>query len=154
MANILSIVSIVSFIVAGISLALAIFLGINFKIPKIIGDLSGRTAKKSIAKMRASNEISGQKSYHPGVTKINHSMFPDTMPNLEGQNKQDSNLPSLDKEQADSIEMFDVNVTELLLDSDETELLEKDVQVTHKTKKKKIQMLDEIIYTHTDEVIE
>lgn len=36
-----------------------------FKIPIVIGDLSGRTAKKSIERMRLNNEKTGNKSYKP-----------------------------------------------------------------------------------------
>lgn len=42
MAETLSMLSIISFIVAGVALAVAIFLWIFFKIPRVIGDLSGR----------------------------------------------------------------------------------------------------------------
>ena len=54
MAETLSMLSIISFIVAGVALAVAIFLWIFFKIPRVIGDLSGRNARKSIASVRAS----------------------------------------------------------------------------------------------------
>ena len=59
MAETLSMLSIISFIVAGVALAVAIFLWIFFKIPRVIGDLSGRNARKSIARVRASYEKSG-----------------------------------------------------------------------------------------------
>ena len=48
MAETLSILSIVSFAVAGASFMLAVFFWFFFKIPTVIGDLSGRTARKSI----------------------------------------------------------------------------------------------------------
>ena len=51
MAETLSMLSIISFIVAGVALAVAIFLWIFFKIPRVIGDLSGRNARKSIARV-------------------------------------------------------------------------------------------------------
>ena len=56
MAEILSIISTSSFVLAALFLALAIFFWFKFGIPAIIGDLSGRTAKKSIAQMRENNE--------------------------------------------------------------------------------------------------
>lgn len=56
MAQTLQTLSVISFAVAGVCLALAIFFGFLFKIPGVIGDLSGRTARKSIAKLRAANE--------------------------------------------------------------------------------------------------
>lgn len=61
MAQVLSIISIISFIVAGLAFLLAVFFWFKFKIPSVIGDLSGRTARKSIAKMRQNSENAGKK---------------------------------------------------------------------------------------------
>ena len=52
MAETLSMLSIISFIIAGIAFVAAVFLWILFKIPRIIGDLSGRNARKTVAKVR------------------------------------------------------------------------------------------------------
>lgn len=65
LAQALKIVSIVTFCLAGIALVFGIVCFIIFKIPKVIGDLSGRNAKKSIEQMRSENEKSGKKSYRP-----------------------------------------------------------------------------------------
>ena len=167
MADILSIVSLVSFIIAGISLVVAVFLWINFKIPTVIGDLTGRTARKSIAKMRASNEASGSKSYRPSTTNVNRGKLTDTMPDSVKLNQQVTAPAPFDKGQtgildenkasgnsAESTAMLDDSATELLLGSEETELLAQEAQAKRKAAKKKLRMLDEVIYTHTDEVIE
>lgn len=69
MTQTLQLLSTVAFAVAGACLILAVFLWFFFKIPGVIGDLSGRTARKSIARIREANEKSGNKSYVPG--KIN-----------------------------------------------------------------------------------
>ena len=63
MAETLSMVSMVSFIAAGVCLALTVILWFAFRIPNVIGDLSGRNARKSIERMRKSNENTGRKSY-------------------------------------------------------------------------------------------
>lgn len=55
-AEILSLVSKVTFALAVVFLVVTLFFFFKFRIIRIIGDLSGRTAKKSIAKMRAENE--------------------------------------------------------------------------------------------------
>ena len=143
-----------------------VFFWINFKIPRVIGDLTGRTARKSIAKMRASNEASGNKSYRPSAANVNRGKLTDTMPDLVKLNKQASIPTTFDKVQTGILEenkisgksaeptvILDDNATELLLDSEETELLAKEAQAKRKTAKK-LRMLDEVIYTHTDEVIE
>ena len=83
MAETLSMLSIISFIVAGVALAVAIFLWIFFKIPRVIGDLSGRNARKSIARVRASNEKSGDKSYRPSAANAARGKLTSTMPQTQ-----------------------------------------------------------------------
>ncbi len=63
MADTLTTVSYFSFAAAGICLATAIILFFVFKIPVVMGDLSGRNARKSIERMRKENEKTGKKSY-------------------------------------------------------------------------------------------
>lgn len=60
-AEILSLVSLISYILAGVFLLLAVFFWFFFKIPAVIGALSGRTAKKSIEKMRQTNARNANK---------------------------------------------------------------------------------------------
>lgn len=69
MAEILSMISTVSFALAAFFLALAVGFAIKFRVGSIIGDLSGRTARKSIARMRENNEKTGAKLYKP--SKVN-----------------------------------------------------------------------------------
>ena len=69
MADILHMVSVISFVSAGVFAIVAIVLWFAFKIPSIVGDLSGRTARKSIEKMRENNEKIGNKAYK--VSEIN-----------------------------------------------------------------------------------
>lgn len=57
MAEILSAASFISYIAAVAFGAVAIALWFLFKIPSVIGDLSGRNAKKSIEKMRSQESI-------------------------------------------------------------------------------------------------
>ena len=52
LAQILSTISIIAYISAGAFLILAIVLFVVFRIPTIIGDLSGKNAKKSIERIR------------------------------------------------------------------------------------------------------
>lgn len=56
MAETAAIVSNVSFVIAAICLILAVFFWFQYDILSVIGDLSGRNARKSIAQMRACNE--------------------------------------------------------------------------------------------------
>ena len=82
MAETLQTLSIISFAVAAACFVLAIFLWFFFKIPTVIGDLSGRTARKSIAQMRAANEKSGVKSYKESKTNAERGKVTATMPDF------------------------------------------------------------------------
>ena len=165
MADTLSIISLVSFIIAGGCLVLAVFFWFRFRIPKVIGDLSGRTARKSIAKMRASNEESGNKSFRPSVTNINRRNLTYTMPDSDKLKSQETDPLSDESETGvlaenkassrsvnQTVEL-DNNETELLVDGDATTLLQQMVIPVRKGGKK-LTMLDEVIQIHTDEVIE
>ena len=77
-APVFRIISIVCFSVAGASLLLALFLFFKFRIISVIGDLTGKTAKKSIEKMREENAKSGVKSHRP--TPAGKSRGPITKP--------------------------------------------------------------------------
>jgi len=59
LAQTLSTVAIVSFVLAVVFGILAIWLCVFLQIPSVIGDLSGWTAKKEIEKMRKKNEENG-----------------------------------------------------------------------------------------------
>jgi len=61
MAEVLHSLSIVLMILSGVFLITALVLWRVFKIPKVIGDLSGRNARKSVAHMRVENEKKGKK---------------------------------------------------------------------------------------------
>lgn len=58
-------ISYVGFVLAAVLLVVSILLWVRLGIWKIIGDLSGRTAKKSIEQIRKKNEESGKKSFRP-----------------------------------------------------------------------------------------
>ena len=81
MAQTLQTLSVISFVIAGACLVLAVFFWLFFKIPTVIGDLSGRTAKKSIAKMRAANEKTGTKSYKESRINAERGKLTGTIPN-------------------------------------------------------------------------
>ena len=56
MADVMHSLSIVLFVLSGVFVALTIILFKAFNVPNLIGDLSGRNARKSIALMRKENE--------------------------------------------------------------------------------------------------
>lgn len=183
-AEILSLISVISYIVAGICLVLAIFFWFFFKIPSVIGDLSGRTAKKSIARRRASNERAGGKGYQPSATNANRGKLTDTMQHsrkLKAESKKaepkkaqppvdESQMPETGLLMANKAQEFDSQQTELLdceetttlvdenatvplVDENATALLQETPATPMRPGGKKLQMLDEVMLIHTDEVI-
>lgn len=158
MAEVLSIISIVSFVLAGVFLILAVFFWIKFGIPKIIGDLTGRTAKASIAKMRENNEKTGVKSFKPSAGNIERGKLTETASgfNEEATEKLDSS--SIQPETG----ILSDNKAEAEADAPETDLLdagtalldEKEpiTPIVH-TNSSNIKIKDEITFIHTDEVI-
>lgn len=50
-------------VLAGVLLLVTVLLFIVLKIPTVIGDLTGATARKAIANIRNQNEVSGEKTY-------------------------------------------------------------------------------------------
>lgn len=175
MAETLSTLSTISFAVAGVSLTLAIFFWFFFKIPTVIGDLSGRTARKSIAKMRAANEKTGAKSYKESKTNAARGKLTGTMPDSEKLSKKkladDEQRPEtglLAENRADGVDteetgllleeatgILESEATGLLVDENATEPLVTPTQTYSKrTGGMKLTMLEEVILIHTDEVIE
>lgn len=65
--ELLQILSLVSFIVAGVFLLVSVALFFLLDVPKLYGELSGRTAKKAIEAIRQQNETSGNKALNPST---------------------------------------------------------------------------------------
>ncbi len=167
MAETLSMISKISFVAAGICLVVAIILFIRFKIPNVIGDLSGKNARKSIEQMRLLNEKSGTKSYKPSKKNIERGKLTETMHGLDKtekiKNKQDNERPEtgllkenkivFSKEQETEL-LIDEEATELLQDENETVLLGDAVkEISERNKGMPIHILDEVILVHTNEMI-
>lgn len=174
MAETISTLSVISFAAAGVFLALSIFLFFFFRIPTVIGDLSGITARKSIAKMRAVNEKTGIKSYKASKVNIERGKLTGTIPDLNKHDKKKVESGTIRPEtsllaenQADKIEVeatgvlddetteiIDTEDTGLLIDEEVTAPLDTSEQKLIKHKEgKKLTMLDEVMIINTDEVI-
>ena len=164
MAQTLQTLSIISFAVAGVCFVLAIFFWFFFKIPTVIGDLSGRTARKSIAKMRAANEKTGTKSYKESKTNAERGKLTGTMPDVADDGKPETGL--LAENKADGLEseatgvldeatgILESETTGLLIDENATAPLDTPAhQHPTRTGGKKLEMVEEVMFVHTDEVI-
>ncbi len=174
MAQTLQTLSIISFAVAGVCFVLAVFFWFFFKIPTVIGDLSGRTARKSIAKMRAANEKTGAKSYKESKTNAERGKLTGTMPD-SGKLKKKKDIPDdgkpetglLSENKADGLEseatgvldeatgILESETTGLLIDENATAPLDTPAH-KHPARAagKKLEMIEEVMFIHTDEVIE
>lgn len=172
LAQIYFIVSIVGFILSGVLLAVSIFLFIKLNIPKIIGDLSGRTAKKSIEQMREENEKSGKKSYrpHPVASSRGTLTEPISEPpkNAKKQSKKakaqsPASVPLAPTMTGNETEIlddanktvplnYDMNGTEVL--GEGTEVLSQSViNEALNPEIARVKMLQSIVLVHTEEVI-
>ncbi len=127
MAQTYNIISLAAFSMAGVFLILAIFLWFRYGIRKIIGDLSGHTARKSIADMRSSKEKQGKRLYSPmgegtsGSIKLK-SVGSEKTASLENKEK----LPDAEKTGEDDIQAAETELLEGVTDdlgSGATELL-------------------------------
>lgn len=156
MADLFSTLSVISFVVAGVFSALAIAFRFAFKIPAVIGDLSGRTAQKSIEKMRENNEKSGKKNYKSSEKNLGRGKLTETMEGIRRNNDEtgllNENLAKTVDEQETGIlleEEID-NMQEM----EETEPLGTTMEIIdRKPSKIQLELLEEIKLIHTDEVI-
>lgn len=65
--ELLQILSWAAFITAAVFFMVAVALFFLLDVPKLYGDISGRTAKKSIEAIRSQNESTGNKAYKPSA---------------------------------------------------------------------------------------
>lgn len=167
MAETLSTLSILSFAVAGGCLVLAIFFWFFFQIPLVIGDLSGTTARKTIARMRAANEKAGVKRDAEGKINAARGNLITLGPNLEKRNSKkavihsnksetgllaENKAESIDSEETDRL---DSEATGLLMNGEATAALDTALlAVTKRAGGKKLKQMEEIILIHTNEVIQ
>lgn len=91
----LSTISLIGYIAAGVLLAAAVVLFFVLKIPTVIGDLSGRTARKSIARQRAANESSGSKSFRPSEGNASRVKITESMPDAKKQKNKAAAQPAV-----------------------------------------------------------
>lgn len=167
MAETLSTLSIISFAVAGVSFVLAVFFWFFFKIPTVIGDLSGRTARKSIAKIRAANEKTGVKTYKESKTNAARGKLTGNIPDSAKLTNQETRANPVSPEtrllaenkagsiHSEKTDMLDSEVTELLTDAEATAALDPAAPSAVKRTggKAALKLMEEVMLIHTDEVI-
>lgn len=165
MAETLSLISIVSFVIAAIFLILAVILFIRFKIPSVIGDLSGRNARKSIEQMRERNEKSGNKSYKPSKVNAERGKLTGTMKGERKEShstKRDNERPEtgllnenrVKKVSEQQTALLDEEATGILQDDNATEILVNDYEFEkNRTGGIAIEILEEVMIIHSNEIV-
>lgn len=129
LANTLFIISNIAFVASAIFAILAVFFFVKFKIPSVISDLTGRTARKSIAEMRSSSKQDLKKAYDPSRASRDNNKNVDLF--------RDKSYTKVDE----STTLLAESTTEILLRPKE------------ESSGRVIQLIEEIIYVHTDEKI-
>ena len=64
-------------VACGVFLLTSILLFFTLRIPKVIGDLTGRTARKAIENIRMQNELSGDKTYQSSKVNLERGKLTD-----------------------------------------------------------------------------
>lgn len=141
LAQIYQIVSIAAFSLAGVCFVFAVFCFFKFRIIKIMNDLSGRTAKKSIAKIRNANEKAGDKSFRLSPKAKARGTKADKIPMDKPEISLDANATEI---------LTDKNVTEFL--SEGTALLNNDCAQAS-VSDSKFEIIQSTVLIHTNEVI-
>ena len=177
MPQLLQTLSIISFAIAGVLFVLSLFFWFFFRIPKVVSDLSGRSAKKAIAKRRKANARSGNKAYRSSATNVERGKLTETMQHGTNRSKPQTGKQQPVKKQpapaeADMPEtgllgmnkaeptaqaqetamLVDDNAT-MPLDEGMTMALDLEPAAFQRTGGKKLTMINDVMLIHTDEVI-
>ena len=174
MVETLSTISIICFVASGVCLVAAIIIFIIFRIPSVIGDLSGRTARKSVARYRTSKERAGAGLYKTDTVEadgehfringaqVGSGRYTDSVgPKAETADKVSGPDPEegttqLNRGEENTTSLYDGEEgTMPLYDSNETTPLYSYMKpaVPQGSGGRKIDMLDEVIIVHTNEVV-
>lgn len=156
MAETLSLLSTISFGLAIVCLLMAIVFWIKFNIMEIIGDLSGRTAKKSIANMREKNEKAGYKRYHSAPKNTVSAVNVKVTKQID---KEDDQISILQDEQDQKTALLMADETMPLTRKETSVLASNETQkLSRKSKQKQkdclVTIIEDLTLIHTNEVIE
>ncbi len=161
MAELLVKISYIAFAGAVVCLILAVILFIKFKIPTVIGDLSGKNAKKAIQQMRETNSPKGNPALKPGKKNEKHKKLTEELTFKKKENVTEAIRPEtglLKETMAASQESLS-DETELLVSEETailgnvTESLESETEILTQQKTVHMKMLDDIMLVHTKERI-
>lgn len=91
--ELLQTLSLVAYIAAGVLFLVAVALFFLLDVPKLYGDVSGRTAKKAIEAIRQQNESTGNKAYKPSTVNAERGKLTDKITQSGRLQSQTAGLP-------------------------------------------------------------
>ena len=159
MADLIEKLSIIAFVAAGCCLLLTILIWFRFRILSVINDLSGKTAKRSIAQIRENNLRTGNKAYHPGIVNLNRGPLTTPMPEVSATPTEKLPDDQVGKPVPETILYQEAGKTQILLASEAergTTVLNQDVNNiadTSERPKVELTILEQVVMIHTNEVI-
>ena len=161
MAELLVKISYIAFAGAVVCLILAVFLFIIFKIPTVIGDLSGKNAKRAIQQMRETNSQKGNPVFKPGNKNEKYKKRPEELLLKKKENVTEAirtetgqlkeTMAVSQESSSDETELLVSEETAIL--GNATEALEDETEIQTQQKTVHMKMLDDIILVHTKERI-
>lgn len=149
MADTLSMVSIISFLAAGMFAILTVTLWFLFHIPTVAGDLSGRNAKRTIERMRKNNEKTGKSNQEQiSVKRAVKNPPADIRLTVKGRSERAGVETGLQTRSLAGV--YQSEETKLLKDEN---VGVEEVETERKPSTVRIEMLEKILLVHTEEVI-
>lgn len=143
--ELLELISLISYILSGVCLLLAIFFWVKFDIPNVMKYIFGRTVKKSIKKLQATNEKTGKKGLESN---------PDFQKLIDDVTEKDSNISSEEEEETEFLQKNENTAPLSKTYWEETGILdETDETMPLDQNRNGFVMLDEVILVHTKDII-
>lgn len=124
--ELLQTLSLASYISAGILLLVGIALFFLLDVPRLYGDISGRTARKAIEAIRQQNESTGNKAYKPSTVNAERGKLTDKITPSGRLQSHTAGLPvgvSTEKFDTDALQPASSETTVLTAPADETTVL-------------------------------
>lgn len=151
-------------IACGVFFVITVVLFFTLRIPKVISDLTGRTARKAIENIRLQNEQSGDKTYQSSAVNLQRGKLTDKISQSGRLVPRDATPfgTGVITEKISTQQLLTeepVGETSVLAVSDETSVLDSDMGETSVLDASEAQMPQvftiefEITFIHTDEVI-
>lgn len=137
---------------AGIMLAVSIALFFYFKIPNVIGDLTGSNARKAIEEIRIQNENSGHKTYKSSLVNQNRGKLTEKISPSGQLIKHEVSGSAMATEKISTQQLTPMETTVLdaqIMSAGETIVLSESVDKPENV----FEIEFEITYIHTNEVI-